>query len=121
MNRLFSVLGLAAALSNSIATAQERAPAAREQLADLARILGEGHALRQACLGPRDQYWRTRMQRLLDVEAADERLKTRLSVSFNAGYHAWQAQYPACTPAARQEGQRLALRGQALAQSLAAP
>ena len=120
---LLAATTAAAALALGVgwAAAQERAPPAREQLAQLAHVLGESHALRQACAGADDQYWRSRMQSLLDVEASDERLRKRLAEAFNAGYGAAQALYPSCTAAARQQSQRLARTGRALANALAAP
>lgn len=105
----------------SPALAQERVPAQRQALVDLARILGESHAIRQACEGPQDQYWRKRMQQLLAVEAADQSLKTRISVAFNAGYGSGKALYPSCTDAARAEARRIARTAQGLSEALAKP
>lgn len=103
------------------AFAQERSPAGREQLADLARLLGESHALRQVCDGPEDQFWRTRMQGMLDQEAAEQALKTRLSIAFNEGYHSGQALYPKCSEAARAEARNAAANGERLSERLAGP
>ena len=111
-----AVLALVAA-----AQAQERSPAERQGLVDLARVLGESHALRQACEGPRDQFWRSRMQRLLAVEAADQGLKTRISVAFNAGYGSGRSLFPKCTDAAQAEARRIAGDGQKLSLKLALP
>ena len=47
------------------AHAQEREPADRQRLLDLAYALGQSHALRQACEGAGDQFWRARMMRLI--------------------------------------------------------
>ena len=118
--------GLAAALAavlvlTASASAQERAPAQRQALVDLARILGESHAIRQACEGPQDQYWRARMQQLLAVEAADQGLKTRISVAFNAGFGSGKALYASCTGAARAEARRIARTGQGLSETLKRP
>ncbi len=105
----------------SPALAQERPPAARQGLVDLSYVLGESHALRQACAGAEDQYWRERMQRLLDVEAPDDAFKARLARTFNTGYAAGQTGFPGCTPAARAEAAAAAQRGKALADRLGAP
>ena len=118
--------GLAAPLAvllvaMSPALGQERVPAQRQALVDLARILGESHAIRQACEGPQDQYWRTRMQQLLTVEAADQGLKTRISMAFNAGYGSGKALYASCTDAARAEARRIARTAQGLSETLARP
>lgn len=105
----------------SSALAQERTPAERQWLVDLSRILGESHALRQVCVGPDDRFWRARMQSLLDQEAADEALQSRLSVAFNDGYHAGQALYPKCSDAARAEARKIAASGEALSEKLSEP
>ncbi len=109
------------ALAPAAALAQERSPAERQSLVDLARVLGESHALRQACEGPQDQSWRSRMQQLLAVEAADQGLKTRISVAFNAGYGSGRSLFPNCTDAARAEARRIAGEGQRLSIKLAGP
>ena len=111
-------LGLLSAVP---ALAQERTPAERQSLVDLARALGESHALRQVCDSAEDQHWRARMRELLDQEATDQRLKTRLSIAFNDGYHAGQALYPKCTEAARAEARKVAGQGRALSLKLAGP
>ena len=103
------------------ALGQERPPAARQALVDLSYVLGESHALRQACAGADDQYWRQRMQRVLDVEAPDDAFKARLARSFNTGYAAGQTGFPGCTPATRAEAAASALRGKTLADRLGAP
>jgi uncharacterized protein (TIGR02301 family) len=115
-------LSLILALTTALpALAQERSPADRQSLVELARILGESHAIRRVCEGAEDQFWRTRMQRLLDQEAADQGLKTRLSLAFNDGFHAGQALYPKCTDAARAEARKIAASGQALSERLEGP
>jgi len=87
----------------------------RETLADLARVLGESHALRQACAGPEDQFWRQRMLRLLAVEAPGPDLERALKDAFNAGYAERQAAFAACTPRTRQAEAAAAARGRVLA------
>lgn len=112
------ILALAAAFP---AFAQERSPAERQSLVELARVLGESHAIRMACEGEQDQFWRERMQRLLDQEAADQGLTTRLSLAFNEGFHAGQALYPRCSDAARAEARKIAGAGQTLSEKLKGP
>jgi uncharacterized protein (TIGR02301 family) len=97
------------------------APAAAQQPQDrgaalvaLAEVLGQSHALRQACAGPSDQYWRARMMRLMDVEQPDERLGARLTDAFNSGYASRRALFRACTPAARRAEAAAAARGRVL-------
>ena len=117
-------LVLAAVLSlacGQTALAQDRQPAGRQALIDLAFVMGQSHALRQACQGETDQYWRSRMLRLIDVEAPDEALKTRLVQSFTTGFDGARASFPDCSPSARKEASKAALRGRALSDSLASP
>lgn len=104
-----------------MASAQDRAPDARQALADLAYTLGQSHALRQACVDKDDQFWRDRMGRLLKLEAPDQALKRRLGDSFNTGFAAARLSYPRCGPGARAELAHLAGRGRDLAGRLAAP
>lgn len=115
MRRLLPVLALLAALP---AQAQERAPAQRQTLVDLAYVLGESHALRQACQGEADQYWRARMIRMVEVEAPDESLDRRLRTAFNTGFSSARARRPLCDEATRAEAAQAAGRGQALAARL---
>ena len=76
---------LAAALAAGPA-GPERAPVERQALVDLAYVLGEAHALRQACSGTTDQTWRARMNRLIELEKPEEGLQRRLVDAFNAGF-----------------------------------
>jgi uncharacterized protein (TIGR02301 family) len=80
----------------------------------LAEVLGQSHALRQACAGPSDQYWRARMMRLMDVEQPDERLGARLTQAFNTGYASRRALFRACTAATRRAEAAAAARGRDL-------
>ncbi len=112
---------LALVLSAEPVFAQERNPAERQKLVDLARILGESHWIRRVCTGGQDQSWYGRMEQLLAVEAADQGLKRRLSLSFNDGYHAAEALYPQCVEAARTEARRIAKTAQGLSETLAGP
>ncbi len=59
--------------------------------------------------------------RLLDVEAPDQALKTRLKMSFNTGFAAGQTGFPKCDDRARAETARIAQHGRVLADQLGAP
>lgn len=100
------------------AQSQDRTPAVRQSLVDLAYVLGESHALRQACLGEDDQYWRTRMIRMVDTEQPDAALDRRLKESFNTGFASRQSEFPTCTGATRRAEIATAARGQSLATRL---
>ena len=108
--RLISLMYVVAAFA-SPALAQDRPPAQRQTLTDLAYVLGESHALRQACLGPLDQFWRARMLRMVDAEAPDPAFNTRLHNAFNAGFSSAQAQYPTCGADSRKAEAAAAARG----------
>ena len=111
---LTAVLILAAASAH----AQDRAPVERQKLLDLAYVIGESHALRQVCKGADDQFWRSRMVRLTEVEQADQGFDAQLRERFNTGFAAKQGEYPACDSASRQAERQSAVRGQALATEL---
>lgn len=113
------LFAVALAAFGSATLAQERAPADRQTLGALAYSLGEAHALRRLCAGPRDATWYDRMQTLIRVEQADEGLRRRLIESFNAGFVSRQAEFPACSGAVRTSERAAAAHGRALAHTLA--
>lgn len=112
------VTTLVLALSAGPAAARPRDAAHQRTLIELAGVLGESHALRQACEGPEDQYWRARMLRLLEVEAPAPELLADLKGAFNDGYADLRAAFTACTPRSRQAEAAAAARGRALARRL---
>ncbi|MFZ5668775.1 MAG: TIGR02301 family protein [Pseudomonadota bacterium] len=116
--RVFAIAVLAALAAP--AAAQERTPPERQTLIDLAYALGESHALRQACEGEGDQYWRDRMMRLADTEAADAAFDGRLKQAFNSGFATRQTEFPTCSPASRKAEQAVARKGQDLAGRMSA-
>lgn len=100
------------------AWAQERAADERQTLLDLAYVLGESHALRQACEGVDDQYWRSRMVRLTEVEQADQAFDAQMRERFNTGFASRRSEYPLCDDASRKAEHAIARKGQALAEKL---
>lgn len=112
------ILSAAAALATAPAAAQTRDPATRQQLLDLAYVLGESHALRRACEAE-DQYWRARMRRLIELEAPDPAFAEQLADRFNTGFTVRESQFPACDGRARTEAAAAARRGRRLADGLA--
>jgi uncharacterized protein (TIGR02301 family) len=115
---LNAFLALAVLSGPGSAVAQDRGPAQRQVLLDLAFTLGESHALRQVCEGGGDQYWRSRMVRLAEVEKADQAFDAQLRDRFNTGFAARQGQFPECDDASRQAEQQTARKGQALSAKL---
>ena len=89
-------------------------------LSNTAYAIGESHALRQVCSGDGDQHWRDRMAELINTEAADADLETRLKQSFNSGYAARQSQFPSCGPDSRKAELAVARKGEGIAKRLAA-
>jgi uncharacterized protein (TIGR02301 family) len=120
--RLFSaILALMVVLDAAPAAgAAPRTPAERETLTDLAYVLGQSHALRQACVGTSDQQWRERMRALVATEAPDPAFDAQLKGAFNTGFAAAQAAAPRCTPAVRRGEAAAAARGRDLAANLTA-
>lgn len=112
-------LALALLVLAAPAGAQDRGPDGRQALADLAYVLGEAHALRQACQGPADQYWRQRMVRLMATEQPDSAQERRMREAFNTGFSIRQGQFPACSPASRRAEAATLARGRALSGRLA--
>lgn len=102
----------------SPAWAQERDAGERQRLLDIAYALGESHALRQACQGEGDQYWRARMVRMTEVEQADQAFDAQMRERFNTGFASRRSEYPTCDDASRKAEQQAARRGQALARRL---
>lgn len=119
MRPLFLAIALAACATPAFA--QERNPAERQVMVDLAYVLGESHALRQTCEGTGDMFWRSRMEEMLRVEAADQGFATRLTLSFNSGFAAGQAGFPACDVGLKAEAKRIATRGRQLSAKLSGP
>lgn len=119
MRRLLLAIALLAAATT--ARAQERTPAERQVMVDLAYVLGESHALRQTCEGSADMFWRSRMEEMLRVEAADQGFVNRLTLSFNSGFAAGQAGFPACDAGLKAEAKRIAARGRDLSARLSGP
>jgi uncharacterized protein (TIGR02301 family) len=115
------LVALLAGASAHPAFAQERSPAERQTLVELAYVIGESHALRQACTGTGDLYWRTRMQQLVAAEQPDAPFARRLTDSFNDGFIAGRQGFPTCNERARQEAARVAQKGRELSVTLTGP
>ena len=101
------------------AFAQTRNADLHQTLAELAFVLGESHALRQACSGTGDQYWRNRMIRMVDAEQPEPSLDRQIKDGFNAGFIARRSQLPVCAPAVARAQTAVAARGRVLSARLA--
>ena len=63
----------------------------------LAEVLGKSHAVRVVCNGRNDQYWRSYMLRLLELEAPYQGgLRRSLVNGFNAGFSWGQDLHRVC-------------------------
>lgn len=63
----------------------------------LAEVLGKSHAIRVVCNGRNDQYWRSYMLRLLELEAPYQGgLRRSLVNGFNAGFSFGSDLHPIC-------------------------
>lgn len=100
------------------AFAQERTIEMREALVQLARVLGESHVLRQACEGTDDQFWRSRMNRLVETEQAEPVLEREMKDSFNAGFAEARRLYSGCGEGTRRAERLAAVRGHEIALGL---
>ncbi|HEY3888921.1 MAG TPA: TIGR02301 family protein [Caulobacteraceae bacterium] len=115
--KLFVVAGALLACAAPV-MAQERSPADRQTLVELAYALGQSHALRQVCTGAGDYYWRRRMQQLVAAEQPDGPFNRRLADSFNDGFVASRQAFPTCNTASKAEAERIAAKGGDLAMDL---
>ncbi len=107
--------------SPALAAPAPRSPDQRQTLLDLAYVLGEVHALRAVCQGPEDQAWRSRMNRMMEVEQPDSAFRRRLIGNFNTGFATRQAETPNCRPDTPAQERAAAGLRRALAQRLAVP
>lgn len=123
-------LVFAAALMASPALAQQRQQPApqqtqqlggeawyRQQLSELAEVLGGAHYLRILCDGRGDQRWRDYMRGVIEREPEHNAL---LVESFNRGYRTEESRFSACDTITRQTEAELRARGLRVAQALRA-
>jgi uncharacterized protein (TIGR02301 family) len=93
-----SLLGLSV-LPGPSAYGQSRVPSQDyyRDVTTLAEILGKSHAIRVVCNGRNDQYWRSYMLRLLELEAPYQGgLRRSLVNGFNAGFSWGSDLHPTC-------------------------
>ncbi|MFC3073042.1 TIGR02301 family protein [Shinella pollutisoli] len=103
-------------------TAVEEKPAPYdERLERLSEILGAVHYLRNLCAGSPEDAWRASMQRLIELEAANEpKRQEKLTAAFNRGYRSFAAIYTACTQPAIVAEERYRAEGATLAAEITA-
>lgn len=89
----------------------------RQQLTDLANVLGGAHYLRILCQGRTDQRWRDYMRGVIQHYPSYGDLLTE---QFNAGYRDQEARYPTCDATASQAEAELRARGLRISNGLSA-
>jgi len=107
---LFAVPGLAQ---------QSAAPPYEKDLLRLSEVLGAVHYLRGLCGHEEGQYWRERMQDLIDAEDPVPVRRARLANRFNRGFETFERTYRACTPPAKLSLDRYMEEGRALSRTIA--
>ena len=124
----FGALGLAGSGSPSLAQTEgvEQDLPLRDQvyfrnLAELSKVIGAAHAVRVACNGVDDQYWRSYMQQILGLEAPERGpLRERMVEGFNRGYQQSEARNGRCSANSAQAEAEYAREGRRLSDELAA-
>ena len=92
-----------------------------ERLERLSEILGAVHYLRNLCTGQAEDNWRASMQRLIELEAANEpKRQEKLTAAFNRGYRSFASIYTACTDSAVVAEERYRNEGATLATEITA-
>ena len=87
----------------------------------LSDVLGKAHAVRAICNGRNDQYWRSYMQRVLDLEAPyDGGLRSSMISAFNAGFAVSSDAHRVCDSQTVAAEKGYAAEGSALTNRLAA-
>jgi uncharacterized protein (TIGR02301 family) len=89
----------------------------RQQLTDLASVLGGAHYLRILCEGRGDQRWRDYMRGVITREPNYER---DLTAAFNQGYRQEESRFDDCDRDAQQGEAELRARGLRIADGLRA-
>lgn len=86
----------------------------------LARVLGKAHAIRVACNGRSDQFWRLYMQEMLDLEAPVQGgFRDSMARAFNDSYAAESSVRGWCTKETVAAEAVYAAEGKAIAERLA--
>ena len=109
-------------LANAVAAhAQARSQDYIRDLVELAGILGGAHAIRVACNGRGDQYWRERMSGLLELEAPEASpLRRSMVDAFNRTYGFESERRLVCDSSARDGEIAYAAQGRMIADRMAA-
>ena len=127
MNQKLSHRGLLAGILLGVSTLLPALPAQGQvqsqdyyrDVTALAEVLGKSHAIRVACNGRNDQYWRSYMLRLLELEAPYQGgLRRSMVNGFNAGFSFGSDLHPACDGSAVNAEKAYAAEGRDLSARL---
>ena len=119
MKRL--LLALLLLVHTASATAQVRSQDYIRDLVELAGILGGAHAIRVACNGRGDQYWRERMSGLLALEAPEQSpLRRSMVDAFNRTFSFESERRLVCDSEAGDGEAAYAAQGRIIADRIAA-
>lgn len=72
-----------------------------DRLMRLSEILGAVHYLRELCGANEGQYWRDRMNDLMNAEGSTALRRAKLTRAFNQGYRSYSRTYNTCSPSAQ--------------------
>ncbi|MBS0249711.1 MAG: TIGR02301 family protein [Proteobacteria bacterium] len=72
-----------------------------DRLMRLSEILGAIHYLRELCGANEGQYWRDRMNDLMNAEGSTALRRAKLTRAFNQGYRSYSRTYNTCSPSAQ--------------------
>lgn len=117
---LATALALFVCASFGAASAQARSQDYLRDLVELSGILGGAHAIRAACNGRDDQYWRERMSGLLELEAPEPSpLRRSMVDAFNRTFSFESERRLVCDSSARDGEAAYAAQGRMLADRMA--
>jgi uncharacterized protein (TIGR02301 family) len=89
-----------------------------DRLMRLSEILGAVHYLRELCGANEGQYWRDRMQDLMNAEGSSALRRARLTRAFNQGYRSYSRTYNTCSPSAQTAITRFLSEGSELSEGM---
>ncbi len=112
------VCALAVCFVGARAAAAQDAKPYDDKLMRLSEILGAVHYLRELCGANEGQYWRERMQELVEAEGSSALRRARLSRAFNQGYRSYSRTYNTCSPSAQTAITRFLTEGTQLSEGL---
>ena len=115
---LLTAMVLAAIAVSPPANAQGVEKPYDDRLLRLSEILGAVHYLRELCGANEGQTWRERMREIIEAEGSNALRRSRLTRSFNQGYHSYSKTHKICTTTAQTAISRFLNEGVQLSEGL---